>query len=381
MARAWCRAALAALALGTALPALADEPVPWYQKIDVNGLLGVSYSINLNDPGSRVNDYRVFDVDDRSFKLDVAELVIRHDPQGPGTAGFRVDATVGASIPRVTASRGLFRDEDGEAEDADIQQAYVSYIAPVGTGLRIDAGKMVTHLGYELIEGYDGYNENATRSFLFGYAVPFTHTGVKASFAFTPRVSGAVLVTNGWDNVEDNNGGLSYGAQLTLAPVDGLSILLNYVGGPEQDENDADDRQVIDLVATWKASEALSVGLNVDYGTEERTVLGDDDATWKGAAVYGRLTLSPAWSLALRGEVFDDPDGWRTGVEQRLTEITLTPQWKAGEHFVLRGDLRVDRSDVPVFDAGQVGTDENGEPVYEQKKTQPTVSVNVIYLF
>ena len=62
----------------------------------------------------------------------------------------------------------------------DIPQLFVSYIAPIGKGLRIDGGKFVTHMGYEVIGGYDGYNDNFSRGFIFGYGIPFTHTGLKA---------------------------------------------------------------------------------------------------------------------------------------------------------------------------------------------------------
>lgn len=82
-----------------------------------------------------------------------------------GDAGFRVDLE-GGFIPQASASAGLFRDADGAAGDLDLQQAYVGYAANVGRGLRFDFGKFVTPMGYELIEGYDGYNDNATRSFL-----------------------------------------------------------------------------------------------------------------------------------------------------------------------------------------------------------------------
>jgi len=57
----------------------------------------------------------------------------------------------------------------------------VSWNAPVGRGLRFDFGEHVTHMGYEVTEGYDGWNDNYSRSFLFGYTIPFTHTGLKAT--------------------------------------------------------------------------------------------------------------------------------------------------------------------------------------------------------
>ena len=88
----------------------------------------------------------------------------------------------------MSAAAGFFRDASGKAQDFDLQQAFVSYITPVGSGLRFDAGKFVTNHGYELIDGYDGYNDNATRSFSFGYGIPFTHTGIKAAYTFSDQL-------------------------------------------------------------------------------------------------------------------------------------------------------------------------------------------------
>src|SRR5262249_16662516 len=154
----------------------------------VDGFLSASWSYNANRPDTRVNGYRVFDFDDETFKLDVAELVLQHAATKPKTAGFRVDAAMGGSIPRVSAASGLFRDPaTGIGEDVDLQQAYLSYLAPVGSGLHLDAGKFITPLGAEVIDGYDGWNDNATRSFLFGYAIPFTHTGLRASYTIDPE--------------------------------------------------------------------------------------------------------------------------------------------------------------------------------------------------
>ncbi len=45
--------------------------------------------------------------------------------------------------------------------------------------MQIDAGKFVTPIGAEVIESQD--NWNYTRSTLFGYAIPFYHTGLRAT--------------------------------------------------------------------------------------------------------------------------------------------------------------------------------------------------------
>src|SRR5207249_12047271 len=67
--------------------------------------------------------------------------------------------------------------------------------------LRIDAGKFVTPVGAEFIEGYDGYNDNHSRSLLFTWAIPFTHTGFKLSYPFNDKFTAMVMLVNGWDNV------------------------------------------------------------------------------------------------------------------------------------------------------------------------------------
>src|SRR2546425_10149288 len=81
---------------------------PWYEAISVNGFVSSSYSYNFNRPLFPVNGYRVFDFDDKSFKVDVAELVLQKPTPRAGDAGFRVDVAAGGSIPRVSAAAGAF---------------------------------------------------------------------------------------------------------------------------------------------------------------------------------------------------------------------------------------------------------------------------------
>jgi hypothetical protein len=319
----------------------------WYDSVMVNGFASVAYSLNAGRPGDQANHLRVFDTDNDTFNVDVIEVVVQKPASAPGEAGFRVDLEAGSTIPGATASAGLFRDADGTAGDFDLQQALVSYVGKVGNGLRLDVGKFVTHAGYELIEGFDGYNDEYSRSFLFGYAIPFTHTGAKLSYPITSKLSGMVMVANGWDVVKDNNDGKTIGAQLgaTLGPA---TAYLNYVGGPEQMGNDGNWRHLVDVVAIVKPIDKVTLGVNGDLGYESGAV-ATGSATWAGAALYARYDANDVFALSARGEVFDDVDGARTGVEQTLIEGTLSPSVKLGDNVILRGDLRVDRSDAQVF--------------------------------
>lgn len=354
------------------LPAGAEEAAgneSWFQKVDINGFLSTSYSYNFNKPESGQNQFRVFDFDDNSFKVDVFELVVQKPVANPGDAGFRVDLTAGASLPRVTASAGLFRNPDGTGEDFDLQQGFVSYIAPAGNGLRLDFGKFITHTGAEVIEGYDGFNDQYSRSFLFGFAIPFTHTGLKASYSFNPKVSAMVMLANGWDNVKDNNRGKTFGGQLTLAPSGKFTAYLNYCGGPERADS-GDARQLFDAVAVWKPTGRMTFTVNYDFANENNGAGPGTDATWKGVAGYARFSINEKTAIGFRAETFDDEDGVRTGTAQRLSEFTITPEFRCGPHFVFRTDLRFDHSNEDVFD-------DNGN----LSDNQTTIAFNSIFLF
>jgi hypothetical protein len=340
----------------------------WFDDLAVNAFVSTAYEYNANRPTTGATSYRVFDFSDNSFNLDVAELVVQIAASKPNDAGFRVDFDAGNSIPQITKT------QDQTAAQFDLKQALASYIAPLGSGLRFDVGKFVTHLGYEVIEGYDGYNDNYSRSILFGYAIPFTHTGIKASYAFSSKVAGMVEVVNGWDLLRDNNRSKSVGAQLSLTPIAPLQVLLNWIGGPELANNNHSNRNVFDLVAILKPTSTLTLGLNGDYGKEDGTSLVNpgSDATWKGLAGYATLALTEKFSVALRGETFHDDGGVRlaTNTKATLSEMTFTPTFKFTSHVLVRGEVRYDTANQPIL--AKRGT-------FSDKQT--TVGANAIFVY
>jgi hypothetical protein len=350
--------------------AVAPAGPAWIQEVTLNGFLATSYSYNFNRPVSRTNQYRVFDVNVNTFALDEFELVLQKAVAKPRDTGFRVDLTLGSSVPHLTASAGLFRDENGQAGDFDAHQVFASWVAPLGSGLRIDFGKFVTHHGYEVIDGYDGWNDNASRSFLFGYAIPFAHVGVRGAYTFSSKLAGMVMLVNGWDVAVDNNNSKSVGGQLAWTPAAPLTVVLNGMYGPERTNNDSDARALVDLVASWRTTDRLTLGANTDYGEERGAVQPGQTATWSGVAGYVRAVVAGPFSVALRGEYFADPDGARTGLPQYLAEGTLTPEVRVSPRLLMRSDIRVDRSNRNAF-----------EKESALVTSQPTILLEAIYTF
>ena len=356
--------------------AQAGSSLQLLKDIEVHGFASSSYTYNFNDPNSVTNTHRIFDTDHNSFKFDVGTLVLSKSADSKGDIGFRTDLIYGFSVPK-----GVKAGSDSN-DEFDVLQGFVSYNAPVGDGLQLDLGKFVTHIGAEVIEGPDGWNNNFSRSILFGKAIPFFHTGLRASYTLSDKVSVMGMIANGWDNTTNDNDGLTLGAQIALAPLDNVSLLLNWAGGDESTDPNVDATNIFDVVLDLGLTKNISFQLNFDYGIQNRgnTTTGDD-AEWWGLAGVLRHECNDWFAVHLRAEYFDDKDGVRAdaapnftdmNVGQTLWEFTITPEIKINQNMIVRFEYRHDESDQLVFD---------GENSGEFSGTQDTLAVNALVYF
>ncbi len=349
-----------------------DRPV--FKNWQWNGHIAVSYNYNLN---GRNNTFRVFDDGGRQITLNQMEFWIEKPSTGESPLGFGVDIVLGADAKKIHAS-GL-----GTADDAfDLIQAYVTYRVPVGAGLELKAGKFVTLHGAEVIRRSGNFN--VSRSFLFGYAIPFTHTGLMATYPLTHQVSVTLGIVNGWDNVADNNSGKSLHGMVSVTPRQDLSLTVGGTWGPEQTDQNGSKRGLVDVVVTYKPISPLTLIANFDYGAETNAVPdktgGLQTARWYGLAAYGIYDIGERWSVGLRGEFFSDRQGFRfgwtdpsTGGPARLTlwEWTGTIRYKISDRLWASLEYRHDFANRPVFDGG----------TNIVKKSQGTVLIDLTLLF
>ena len=359
---------------------------PWWRQITTNGFLSFSYTYNTNQPEPRINQFRVFDFNDDEPQLDVAQFVIQRSIVKPNQFGFLFDLIAGSGVPEVTAAYGLFRNtRTGVAGHVDIPQMYASYIARLGKGLRFDFGKFVTHMGYETIPGYDGYNNNFSQSFAFGYGIPYTHTGLRLTYPFSNRISAIFTLNNGWDDFQRVNDGYTVGGQLSVATTQTTSVVFNFIHGPERPHDNHDQTDAEEIITTWRPASRLFFALDGVYGHQDNGVSLGHGAIWRDLAGYARLYFTQRFSIAFRGEAFRDAGGTRTGFNQTLQGYTLTPTYdlpakfsklspalkKFDGTFAVRGEFRQDSSDRTVFRKGSNGFTDR----------QFTTAVNLIYLF
>ncbi|MCX7018060.1 MAG: outer membrane beta-barrel protein, partial [Candidatus Sumerlaeota bacterium] len=250
-----------------------------------------------------------------------------------------------------------------------IDEAYVSYLFPLGKGLLVKAGKMTALAGAEVAEEKD--NWNISRSFLCAFSSPFTNTGVRAQYTFNEMFDLTVGAHRGWDICfQDNNSVESYEARLGMNLTEKFNVALCVMRGAEQDKNDSDQLSLLDLVATYKFTDKLTGMLNADIGMDEHAAPDGGDAYWNGLAAYLKYDWTEKFSVAARAETFHDPDGVCTGEGQTLAECTLTAQYKFRENLWGRIEYRRDSSNADVFLRG-IGMSEN----------QNTIAASLLFTF
>jgi len=345
----------------------------FFEDMEIHGFVSSSYSYNFNKPQSQTNCgvapltgcARIFDTDDNTFKLDNTELVFLKDTPDTGDIGFRFDLTFGFSLPEV-AQRARSSAVAAGDDDFDLQQAYVSWKAPIGKGLQLDFGKFITHVGAEVFEGYDGWNMNFSRTYMFGWGIPFTHTGLRAAYEFTDQLSVMGMIANNWEEagVSDNNSDKTFGLQVGYHPTETIGVLLNWAGGNQGTIGGAapsvnsNFRNIYDVVVDIALTGQLSLQLNADLGTEQNAGATGNTAKWWGYAGIVRYDFNKWFSMNVRGAHFNDDDGFRLGaVGNKLWEITFTPEFRINQNMVVRFEYRHDQSNLGVFENSRgVGT-------------------------
>jgi hypothetical protein len=366
---------LVAVALLAAAPARAEDaaPVatptpeatvgpeatpPGPAPVEVTSFVDTYYGYFFDKPTENV-PLRNFDTKHNTFSLGLVELAAEQKVTTANRLGFRLDLQAGRTAEIVNSF------EPGGLDFLkNIEQAYGSYL--FGSKLQVDVGKFVTPAGAEVIETKD--NWNYSRSLLFALAIPYYHAGLRATVPVTDKVTLSGMLVNGWNAVQDNNSGKTWGVGAILKPSARVTLAQNFIGGAEQQGNSSDKRFLTDTTLTVSPTDKLSLMANYDYGTD--TVLGTD-VKWQGIAVYARFQATPSWALSPRFEWFDDADGFATGAVQKVKEFTITSEQKLGGKLLTRVEYRRDFSDQPFF------TSKTGSP----KKSQDNITIGLIYAF
>lgn len=311
----------------------------FFRDVEVSGLVDGYYSYNFNRPDGGINTGRAFDIRDNNFSLNLAKITLGKSVDLSSPVGFKLDLGFGQTIDIVNGPNPT-----GGDASRHILQAYASYDVPIGKGLLVDFGKFTTPAGSEVIETKDNYNY--TRSYLFGFG-PYYHTGFRAKYGISDKVSVTGFLINGWDSVVDNNTGKTVGVSVGITPTSRFSWTQTYLGGAEQAGDNKPKRHFSDTVVSFIATDKLTLLANYAYGADQ--FVSGQKGHWQGLAAYFKYAFDKHFAFSPRFEVFDDNDGFRTGTRQTLKGLTFTQEIKFVDNLITRVEYRRDWSSADYF--------------------------------
>jgi Putative beta-barrel porin-2, OmpL-like. bbp2 len=323
-----------------------------------------------------------------SFVGDQIDLAIQRTidaSKGQFDVGFDVEAFYGRDAV-YTHSNGILDNGNkhgdfGPDNDLDLEQAYLDFAIPIGSGLTITAGKFATLMGYETINPTT--NALYTHSYEFSYGIPFTQTGVLGAYNITSSLALTAGITRGWNqSTDDNNGAIDFLGQLVWTVNSKLSLTANLSEGPESTDDNGDYWTVPEVIAQLQVSDQLKLAADLLYG--DSTAL--NHFQWFGAAGYASYKVNNYATVNLRAEFYHDGRGVTTGpgvfvggiyatdinyAEATLgVAITPLPSNQFLSTLTIRPEIRVDTADKPVYDLFN-------DPQY----TQLTAAVDVCWKF
>ena len=249
--------------------------------------------------------------------------------------------------------------DSGPAETAiEIDNLIINWTPAHLSALSLSFGRFDAPIGFERDD--EPLNLVPTSSFTFENARPVKFTGLMGRYALSPKVSVLGLVANGWDQDIDNNSGKTGGFKLQVFPSAGLALAGGVLYGPEEDATNASPRTLLSGDATWQPMSKLIIQTEAHHGSQAGN-------TWTGVVGQAFWRFGRSAGLTVRGDVMDDPDGFRTGTGQTLSSLTISPWYFYREAqegvfsnieftnfrlpaFSLRPALRFDHSDQPVFE-------------------------------
>ncbi|BFU94588.1 MAG: conserved protein of unknown function [Nitrospira sp.] len=322
--------------------------------------LDLSYAIDFNFPEnhqwrSKVTTQRVNDPN-----LNMALAYVRKDANESSRWGMEFALQTGRDVDgEVPNASNRFGDPYEPADTfSHFSRANVSYLAPIGTGLTLTAGLFNSFIGYESF--YAKNNFNYTRAYVSDYA-PYFMFGASAQYRFSETVKTAFYIINRYNFLSYPNNLPGYGTQVSWAASPELTFTQNLYYGPDQSNTQLKYwRFFSDSILEWKRGD-VTIAMAYDIGTERAIPeAGEEQELWTGGAIWTRWQMARLWAVAVRPELYYDPNGILTGAKQFIKAVTTTLEYKweyAWTTTIFRLEYRFDNSTGPqggFYTGGQI---------------------------
>jgi len=327
-----------------ATPPVAPPAPEWHY----GGFLDLGYSLDFNFPQNHLFRNRSTTPRVNELDLNMGAVYIRKDATAESRWGMELEPQ-GGQDSKNFAFDVREPNLDGSSWLRQFGRANVSYLAPVGKGLTVQAGIFNSFIGYESLYAKDNFNY--TRPWIGDYS-PYLMMGVNAVYPINDQLAGAVFVINEYWHLANANSLPSYGTQLAYKPTRQWTFRETIYYGPDQSNTSLEFwRLFSDSIIEWKVNGDVTVAADYQVGTQKSaTAIGNPRLFYMGASLPMRWHIAGPWSVALRPEVYWDRNGLMTGFQQFIWAMTTTAEYKLPykrTNTIMRLEYRYDESTGP----------------------------------
>jgi hypothetical protein len=228
----------------------------------ISGFVQASYFYNTQHPASGQSAGYLWNTKDNSFSLNKFKLTVAGAPVATDKwdATYRASLLFGDDAPDLNSSGA--NGTGSNTSFNDLREAYVELNVPIGTGLDIKAGELISLLNWESGDG-GAANPNFSQGLQWWYTGNGPSAGVQGTYNFTDKVGLTLRVDNGlFQGPVDNNQGKAFSGSVNFKPND--KLWFNIVGWYDSQPGDS-TTSGIESIGGYQFTKKLGTGYEVDY--------------------------------------------------------------------------------------------------------------------
>jgi hypothetical protein len=340
----------------------ADPPVGAMTSVSISGFVTTSYFHDTSEPpaaNGRISPGYLWNRVNDQFSLNKIKLTLASPPMESSgdkfDAAYRVSFIAGQDAP-VVDTKSTVPGGGGSGSFEYLREAYVELNIPIGTGLNVKAGELISLLNYESGDG-GAVNNNFSQGFQWYFTGNPPEEGVQLGYNFTDQVGLTARVVNGLYSGEiESSSSKTLMASLNLKPTKDLWVNLIGFGG-RQDAGFAQQVWGGSLLAGYQVMPALSLGTELDwfnfYNPAPVTPNGNNHVYSGG--LWAAYDFTKQVGLALRTEFLSDDRGVDAsggalgfmnppGTGQDITSVALTLNYKPITRIKIQPEVRFDHT-------------------------------------
>jgi hypothetical protein len=271
-------------------------------------------------------------------------------------AGYRVSMLWGEDAPVLDTGLGV-------AGFGNIREAYIDLNVPIGTGLNVKFGQLISLLNFESGDG-GAANPNFSQGYEWFFTGNGPSTGLQLNYAFTDWLEVTARIQDGlYSGPVTAQNAKNYIGSIGLKPAKSLWVNLLGFGG-----NGTPVTPTVkggSVLAGYDVTQQFHTGFEFDYFDWER--VGTSSAKMWSVGGWAWYDFTPVVGLALRAEYLDDQDGFglngvgfpgrpSSGIGSvfpsgaspdangQVESVAVTLNWRPMPHIKIQPEVRYDHT-------------------------------------